>query len=148
MFSLLCARFLQPTLHSNGIEFPAGLHLSESGLHYNKCGCSEISCLTYSCQNGTGERCSAQAPAKDTRTQRGAEQHISSACKENVSQEDSSPCFRKSLGVTRQVPSSIFSGKCISQIPLSIEVHWQPLSQKHPVLSLPKERRQQFFSCS
>lgn len=49
--------------------------------------------------------------------------------------EGSSPCFRKSQGVTRQVPSSVFSGKFISQTPLSSEAHWQPLSQRHPRLS-------------
>lgn len=61
-----------------------------------------------------------QAPDRDTKTPRGAAHQLSLQGKhvgpDSKSQEGSSPCFRKSQGVTRQVPSSIFSGKCISQI--------------------------------
>lgn len=140
MFSLLPARFLQPALHSDGIELPAGLHLSESGLHYNKCGCPDISCLSCSRQNGPGGllprtqrhkgelSCTSAQPARKT----------CGACFQTP--EGQLTLLQKSQGVSRQVPTSIFSGKCFSQIPHSTEAHWQPLSQRHPKL-LPKEGR-------
>lgn len=86
-------------------------------------------CLSRSRQNGPGERCSAQAPAKDTETQR----ELSSTSAQPA-RKTCGCCFQipggqltllqKSQGVTRQVLTSVFSGKCFSQIPLSIEAHW------------------------
>jgi len=53
-------------------------------LNYNKCSCSEISCLPCPHQNSGGKRSSAQVSAKDTKTQREGKQHISSACKAKI----------------------------------------------------------------
>ena len=83
VFSLLRVPLRSTTLHSDDIEFPAGLHRCDSVLDY-KYSWSEISCLTCSRQNSAGKRYSVQVSAKDTKTQRDAEQHISSACKENM----------------------------------------------------------------
>lgn len=84
VFSLLRATFRSTTLHSNDIEFPAGLHCCDSVLDYKKCSWSEISCLTCSRQNGAGKHYSVHVSAKDTETQREAEHRISSACKKNI----------------------------------------------------------------
>lgn len=84
VFSLLRAMFLSAMLHSNDVEFPAGLHWCDSVLDYNNCSWSEISGLTCPHQNSGGKCYSVQVSAKDTKTQREAEQHISSACKENM----------------------------------------------------------------
>lgn len=154
MFSLLCATFLQPTLHSDGIELPARLHRSESGLHYSQCGCSAISCLTCSHQSSSSKRCSAQAPAKDTKTQRGAEQHISSVCKENVwrllpnLRKAAHPASGRAKVSPGRSPAASSQGSVSPKSLSALRLTGSPcLTETSKVIITKKKGGQQFLSC-
>lgn len=154
MFSLLRATFLQPTLHSDGIKLPARLHRSESGLHYNQRGCSVISCLTCSHQSSSSKRCSAQAPAKDTKTQRGAEQHISSACKENVwrllpnPRKAAHPASGRAKVSPGRSPAASSQGSVSPKSPSALRLTGSPcLTETSKVIITKKKGGQQFLSC-
>lgn len=121
----------------------------------NQCGCSEISCLTCSHQSSSSsKRCSAQAPAKDTKTQRGAEQHISSACKENVwgllpnPRKAAHPASGRAKVSPGRSPAASSQGSVSPKSLSALRLTGSPcLTETSKVIITKKKGRQQFLSC-
>lgn len=88
-----------------------------------------------------------QAPDRDTKPPRGAEQHISSACKENLwgllpnPRRAAHPASGGAKVSPGRSPAASSQG---SASPKPLSAHWQPLFQ---VIITKKKGGQQFFSC-
>lgn len=128
--------FRSSTLHSNDVEFPAGLHRCHPVCDYNKWSWSKISCLACPHQKSGGKHSSVQVSAKDTNTQRQDEEHISSAHKgkirglfPNPGNAGHSASCRAEVSPGRSPAASCLL-RDVHLPTLSVEVHWQSLSHR------------------